>query len=58
MQIYADPTFDMACEQFRMLADYLNLDGDLRQRMLYPKRAMAVMLPVRRDDGSVAVFEG
>ena len=58
MQIYADPTFDMACEQFRVLADYLNLDNNLRQRMLYPKRAMAVMLPVRRDDGSVTVFEG
>lgn len=58
MQIFADPTFAMACEQFRVLADYLNLDHNLRQRMLYPKRAMAVMLPVRRDDGSVTVFEG
>jgi len=58
MQIFADPTFDMACEQFRVLADYLNLDNELRQRILYPKRAMAVMLPVRRDDGSVTVFEG
>lgn len=58
MQIYADPTFDMACEQFRVLADYLNLDHNLRQRMLYPKRAMTVMLPVRMDDGSVTVFEG
>ncbi len=58
MQIFADPTFDMACEQFRVLADYLNLDNNLRQRMLYPKRAMAVMLPVRLDDGSVKVFEG
>jgi|ERR1700677_1687753 len=58
MQIYADPTFDMACEQFRVLADYLNLDSNLRERMLYPKRAMAVMLPVRMDDGSVKVFEG
>jgi glutamate dehydrogenase (NAD(P)+) len=58
MQIFADPTFDMACEQFRVLADYLNLDNNLRQRIVYPKRAMAVMLPVRRDDGSVTVFEG
>ncbi|HWB59093.1 MAG TPA: Glu/Leu/Phe/Val dehydrogenase [Chthoniobacteraceae bacterium] len=58
MQIFADPTFAMACEQFRVLADYLNLDNNLRQRILHPKRAMAVMLPVRRDDGSVTVFEG
>lgn len=58
MQIFSDPTFDMACEQFRVIADYLNLDANIRQRMLYPKRAVAVTLPVRRDDGSIAVFEG
>jgi len=58
MQIYADPTFDMACEQFRVIADYLNLDENIRQRTLYPKRAVAVTLPVRRDDGSIAVFQG
>jgi glutamate dehydrogenase (NAD(P)+) len=58
MQIYADPTFDMACEQFRVIADYLNLETNLRQRLLYPKRAVAVTLPVRRDDGSIAVFDG
>jgi glutamate dehydrogenase (NAD(P)+) len=58
MQIFADPTFDMACEQFRVIADYLNLDFNIRQRMLHPKRAVAVTLPVRRDDGSIAVFDG
>jgi len=58
MQIYADPAFDMACEQFRVIADYLNLDTSIRHRLLYPKRAVAVSLPVRRDDGSIAVFDG
>ncbi|MGC3989047.1 MAG: Glu/Leu/Phe/Val dehydrogenase [Chthoniobacteraceae bacterium] len=58
MQIFSDPTFDMACEQFRVVGDYLNLDKDLRARLLYPKRTMAVTLPIRRDDGSVTVFEG
>src|SRR5579862_1493967 len=56
--IYADPAYDMACEQFRLLADYLNLDDNLRQRLLYPKRAVAVSLPVRMDDGRIDVFTG
>ncbi len=56
--IYSDPTFDMACEQFAAIADYLNLDSSIRQRLVYPKRAIAVALPVRMDDGSVRVFEG
>ncbi|MGB8354348.1 MAG: Glu/Leu/Phe/Val dehydrogenase [Chthoniobacteraceae bacterium] len=58
MNIYADPTFDMACEQFRVIADYLNLDTNIRQRLLLPKRAVAVTLPVRRDDGSIVAYNG
>src|SRR5271170_4899418 len=58
MNIYSDPTYDMACEQFRVIADYMNIDPQLRPRMLYPKRAMAVNLPIHRDDGSVEVFAG
>lgn len=58
MQIYEDPAFSMACEQFRVIADYLNLDSNIRQRMLMPKRALSVTLPVHRDDGSITVFEG
>ncbi len=57
-QIFADPTFAMACEQFRVIGDYLDLDENLRKRMLYPKRAVAVTLPVHRDDGSLTVFTG
>jgi len=56
--IYADPAYDMACEQFRLLADYLNLDSNIRQRMLHPKRAVAVSLPIHHDDGSIEVFTG
>src|SRR5450755_294356 len=57
-QIYNDPAFEMACEQFRVVADYLNLEENVRARMVYPKRAIAVTLPVRMDDGRVEVFEG
>ncbi|HEX5176615.1 MAG TPA: Glu/Leu/Phe/Val dehydrogenase [Chthoniobacteraceae bacterium] len=58
MHIYDDPAFAMAMEQFRVIADYLELDDNMRQRMVQPKRAIAVTLPVHRDDGRVEGFPG
>jgi len=58
MDIYSDPAYSMATEQFRVIADYLQLEDNLRARMLEPKRAMAVTLPVRMDDGRVQSFQG
>ncbi len=56
--IYADPAFDMACEQFRLIADYLNIAPNDRDRLLMPKRAVVVALPIHRDDGSTSVYTG
>jgi glutamate dehydrogenase (NAD(P)+) len=56
--IYQGPVFDMARRQFDGVADLLDLSPDERDRLLFPKRAMAVTCPIHRDDGSVAVFEG
>ena len=56
--VYADPAFDMACEQFRLIADYLNIDANDRDRLLLPKRAVMVALPIHRDDGSTSVYTG
>jgi glutamate dehydrogenase (NAD(P)+) len=58
MDIYQDPAFDMAREQFRLVADSLNIDQNLRQRLLMPKRAVTVTLPVHMDDGSTKLFSG
>jgi len=58
MDIYADPAYAMATEQFRVVADYLNIDSNLRERMMYPKRAIAVTLPIHRDDGRIQTFPG
>jgi glutamate dehydrogenase (NAD(P)+) len=58
MDIYADPAYAMATEQFQVIADYLNLDANVRQRMLHPKRAIAVTLPIHRDDGRIETFHG
>ncbi|EDY18393.1 Glu/Leu/Phe/Val dehydrogenase [Chthoniobacter flavus Ellin428] len=58
MDIYADPAYAMATEQFRVIADYLNLDANIRERMLHPKRAIAVTLPIHRDDGTLQTYQG
>src|SRR4249919_1745175 len=58
MEIYSDPSYEMATEQFAVIADYLDLDHNMRQRMLHPKRAMAVTLPIHRDDGRIETFQG
>ena len=56
--IYDDEVFQMACEQFRVIADYLNIDQNDREWATYPKRAVAVTLPVHMDDGSTRAFQG
>lgn len=58
MDIFSDPAYAMATEQFRLIADYLDLDENLRARTIQPKRAIAVTLPIRRDDGRVETFHG
>ena len=58
MDIYDDPAYAMATEQFRVVADYLNIEPNLRERMLHPKRAIAVTLPVHRDDGRIETYRG
>ncbi|MBU6401301.1 MAG: Glu/Leu/Phe/Val dehydrogenase [Verrucomicrobia bacterium] len=48
----------MAGQQFDLAADYLEMPESDRARLKYPKRAMTVALPVRRDDGAIEVFPG
>ena len=57
-QLYDSEVFRMACRQFDQAADAINLPDALRDRTKYPRRCLAVALPVRRRDGSVTVFEG
>ncbi len=58
MNIYDDDVFRMACDQFRVIADYLNIDKNHRDRLMFPKRAITVTLPVHMDDGSTKTFQG
>jgi glutamate dehydrogenase (NAD(P)+) len=56
--IYSDPTFQLACDQFKLIADYIKIPVALRDRLMFPKRSITVAVPVKMDDGSVRVFEG
>ncbi len=58
MTVYSGPVFDMAANQFNVIANHLEIPMDERERLLMPKRAITVSCPIHRDDGTVAVFEG
>jgi glutamate dehydrogenase (NAD(P)+) len=58
MTVYSGPVFDMAANQFNVIANHLDIPMDERDRLLMPKRAITVSCPIHRDDGTVAVFEG
>ena len=58
MEIYDHPTFQMACRQFDLVADHLEIPESERGRLKYPKRSMTVSLPIHMDDGSTQTFTG
>ena len=52
------PTFRLAVAQFDQVAEAMNLDTNLRERLKTPQRSLLVALPIRMDDGTVRVFNG
>ncbi|WP_315837213.1 Glu/Leu/Phe/Val dehydrogenase [Bradyrhizobium prioriisuperbiae] len=58
MTVYSGPVFEMAVNQFGVIADHLSIPVDERARLLMPKRAITISCPIHRDDGTTAVFEG
>jgi glutamate dehydrogenase (NAD(P)+) len=58
MTLYSGPVFEMAREQFHIIADHLEIPLDERDRLLLPKRAISVSCPIHMDNGRTTVFEG
>jgi glutamate dehydrogenase (NAD(P)+) len=52
------PTFQMACRQLDAVAEVIDIDKGVLQRMSLPKRAIVVSVPVRMEDGRTEVFTG
>lgn len=57
-RLYQSDVFKMACRQFDLAADAINLPEAIRARTKYPRRSMTVSIPIKRDDGRIAVYEG
>ncbi len=58
MHPYDHPTFHMACEQFDLVAGFLEIPACDRERLKMPKRAVTVAVPFERDDGCTEVCLG
>lgn len=58
LHLYDSPTYRMACQQFDLVANFMNIPQNDRDRLKLPKRSLSVAVPVRMDDGSTQVFMG
>jgi glutamate dehydrogenase (NAD(P)+) len=47
-----------AVTQLDAVAKRINLDAEIHERLRYPRRALVVSIPIRKDDGSADVFVG
>ncbi len=57
--VYGDnPVYQMAVLQLLSVAELINLDQNILERLSKPKRAMIVSVPIRMDDGKTHTFIG
>lgn len=52
------PTYQMACRQLDTVAEHLDIDPGVLERLHMPRRAMVVAVPTRMEDGHTEVFTG
>ena len=50
--------WEVALKQFDNVAERLNLESYIREKLRRPNRVLTVNFPVRMDDGSIKMFEG
>lgn len=58
MQEYFNETFLNAQQQLDEVAEIMNLDTGILERLRYPRKALIVSVPVRLDNGHTKVFAG
>jgi glutamate dehydrogenase (NAD(P)+) len=52
------PTFHMACRQLESVAEVIEIDTGILERLGKPKRAIVVSVPIKMDDGRTENFIG
>ena len=55
---FESPLHRTALAQLDAIAERLNLDSGIHERLRYPRRALTVSIPVLMDDGRTEVFIG
>ena len=55
---FESPLHRTALAQLDAIAERLNLDSGIHERLRYPRRALTVSIPVLMDDGRTEVFTG
>jgi glutamate dehydrogenase (NAD(P)+) len=58
MQEFYNETFLMAQRQLDYVANLMNLDAGIHERLRYPRKALIVSVPIRLDNGHTKVFAG
>src|SRR5262249_22091307 len=51
-------TYQMACRQLDLVAEAIEVERGVLERMSKPKRAIVVSIPIHMDDGRTEVFTG
>jgi glutamate dehydrogenase (NAD(P)+) len=52
------PTFKMACRQLEVVAEQIDIDRGVLERLSKPKRALVVSIPIMMEDGRTEGFVG
>src|SRR5262245_14667415 len=52
------PVFQMACQQLEKVAEAIDVDPGVLERLSQPKRCLMVSVPIRMDDGRTESFIG
>jgi glutamate dehydrogenase (NAD(P)+) len=58
MQEFYNETFLNAQKQLDQVAQLMNLDAGVHERLRYPRKALIVSVPIKLDNGQTKVFSG
>jgi glutamate dehydrogenase (NAD(P)+) len=58
MHEYLNETFSNAQKQLDEVAQLMNLDAGVHERLRYPRKALIVSVPIKLDNGQTRVFSG
>jgi glutamate dehydrogenase/leucine dehydrogenase len=58
LQLCSEDLYPFTLERFHKVADYLDIDPGIREKLAVVKREITVNFPVKMDDGQYKVFTG